>query len=151
MASNPSGNVTNNIAGNQLTYTDTGTYGTVSSRILTIFDPNGTLLSTIDMGSSLTAPYTITADQYLRFICTVADDVSGSPWVTTVNYLAQGFYTVAYLNRLVQSDACCESDFNNLDIAEKFLAAAQRFGVAGLGIAANNEILAANIYVNLQT
>lgn len=149
MPSVSSGTVTNNIAGDQLTFTDTGAYtAPVTSRILTIFDPNGTLLATIDMGSSLTTVYPITADQYLSFVLNVTD-ATGPVTPSTVNYLAQGFYTVAYLNQLAQNGCGCAGSFCNLNVAELFLAAAQRFGVAGLGIASNVNIIRANVYVNM--
>ena len=150
MASSPSGKVVASPGGLQLTYQDTGSYGTVSSRLLNIYDANGDLVtSTINMGSNLTATISITADQYLTFVCTVNDNVSGSPWITTVNYLAEGIYAQTFLNVMVSSGCGCpQGQFCNLFKAELNLQAAERYALSGLGIPADALITYANIYVN---
>lgn len=151
MASTPSGKVAqNNSAGSQLLYTDTGSYGNVSSRILNIYDCNGNLLVAYTMGSSLTQIYNITADGFSKFVCTVADDVSGSPWVTEVDYVAIGFYSVAYLNAFNGSNCGCSGNLCNLEIAELFLNASLRMNLAGNFIASNSLIIGANVYANLE-
>jgi len=150
MASFSSGTVTNSIGGTVLTFTDTGSYtAPIVSRSLQINDYNGNPLATINMGASLTAIYNITADQYITFILSVTDNTGVVP-PATVNYLAQGFYTIAYLNAITQSGCGCNGVFCNLDIAENFLKAAQRFGIAGNGVAAQSNILAGNVYANMQ-
>jgi hypothetical protein len=145
-----SGTVVNNLAGTGLTFTDTGTgYGTLVSRTLVIKDPLGNVLATINMGAALTYLYVITVDQYVSFNLTVIDNTG--TYTCQVNYLAQGFYTVSYLALIAQSGCGCNGNLCNVDIAERFLAAANRFAVAGLGVAANNNIIAANIYINMQS
>lgn len=142
-----SGVVTNNLAGNLLTFTDTGSYGTVSARTLVIKNSVGTVLTTINMGSSLTATYAISADAYFEFDLSVTDG-SGT-YTCVVDYVAYGFYTIAYLNQFSASNCGCDLNSDNLDIAEKFLQAAFRFNIANNPAASQANILAANYYVNL--
>lgn len=146
MASTASGTVTTNLAGTQLTFTDTGSYGTVSSRTLTISNANGVVLVTANMGSQLTYVYNITADAYLTFVLTVIDNLGTV--TATVNYVAFGYYSAAYLNKIAVSNCGC-GDFENLEIAELFFTASQRFALAGLGVPSNSNIVAANVYINM--
>ena len=138
-------------AGNVLTITDTGSYATVSSRTLTIYDPNGNVLSVIDMGSSLTTTYDISLPQYLSFVLVVVDN-TGS-YSTTVNYLANGIYLVAYVNVISQLGCSCNCGSQQLiyaDIAELYNSSSLRLALGGFGVAANNAILAAyNIIMGL--
>lgn len=84
------GVVTQSLDGETLTFTDSSTGITVTSRILTIYDSNGELLETIDMGGNLTATYNITADVYLSFILTL-----NTTQTVTVNYISTQFYILA--------------------------------------------------------
>lgn len=138
----------NNLIGSQLLYTDGGTgYGTLVSRILTIFDCNGNLLQTINMGASLTAIYNITADAFFQFICTVIDNTG--TYITEVDYVAIGFYTASYLNSF-NGQAPLPINNCNLDTAENFLNAALRFNVGDNFVAAQANIVLANYFVNLE-
>jgi len=151
MPSTPSGTaVENSLTGGSIIYTDTGSYGVVSSRILTIYNSAGTLLQTINMGSTLTATYTFPADVWLKFVCTVTDNVSGSPWVTTVYIVAQGYYWNAYLAQFNATNCGCQGNNCNLEKSQLSLQAALRFNLAGLAGAAsaNACIIMANYWVN---
>lgn len=55
---------------------------------LSIYDSNGTLLTTINMGTNLSTTYGITADVYLTFVLNVN---TGAATVTT-NYISTQFY-----------------------------------------------------------
>lgn len=150
MASQASGNVTSSNGGLILTFTDSGNYGTVTSRVLNIYDPNGVLLQTYNMGANLTQNYPVTADQYLSFVLTVIDNTG--TFTATVNYLAEGIYIAAYLKRITALGCNCDCHSRilcNLIAGERFLSAAERFALSGLGVAANSNIQAANVYVNL--
>lgn len=146
MASEASGTVSNNLAANLLTFTDTGTYGTVSSRILLIKDRNGIVLATINMGTNLTAPYYITADAEFDFFLTVVDNTG--TFTTHVYYPAIGFYTIAYLNRFNNNNCGCDPRGLYVDEAEANITAALRFNIAGDLVNANTCILRANILIN---
>ena len=142
-----SGEVSTSLDGKTLTFLDTGTYGTVTSRILNILDVYGNVLTQINMGASLTATYAITADAMLQFILNVND---GAAETCTVNYLAQGIYAATYLNiiKLVGCSCNCSNEtYQELSVAELFLAAANRFALGTFSvyaISANNNIIAAN-------
>lgn len=145
--STASGSVSNNISGTLLTFTDTGSYGTIISRTLVINDSNGVLLTTINMGANLTATYAITADAYLTFILTVVDNTG--TFTATVNYLAYGIYIVSFLTKLANSGCGCTGNFCNVDIAEIFLSEAQNFALFGIGPSSQANITAANVYINI--
>lgn len=145
MALTVTGVVTSNPSGNTLTFTDTTTgVGTLVSRTLNIYNANGVLLTTINMGATLSTTYSITADQYLSFVETIIDNTG--TYTGTVNIVSDGFYWVANLNMLVLFNP----NFCNITISLAFLAAAQRYGLAGNGIAAQANIILANYYVNQQ-
>jgi len=151
MASTPSGTVTQyGLNGGQALYTDTGSYGTVSSRVLTVYDFNGNVLETFTMGASLTQIYTYTADAWFHFQCVVTDNVSGSPWITDVYWVSQGFYWQTYQLVYNASNCGCVNNNLNLVISQLALADALRANLAGLEGAAqaNRAIIAANVYVN---
>ena len=94
MATVVSGNVTSGVPINGtvvLTWTDTSTGITgLISKVLVITDPLGTVLKTVTMGSGLTATYSITNDQWLRFTETVVDG-NGTNFVV-VDYVSIAFY-----------------------------------------------------------
>jgi hypothetical protein len=151
MASQPSGTaVENSLTGGSILYTDTGQYGVVSSRVLTVYDYLGNLLQTFNMGSNLTATYTFPADVWLKFVCTVTDNVSGSPWVTTIYVVAQGYYWNAYLEQFNATNCGCNGNNCNLEKSQLSLQAALRFNLAGPAGAAsaNSSIIMANYWVN---
>src|SRR5882762_5941073 len=89
--------VQNNLTGSQLLFTDAGSYtAPISSRILTIYDAYGNLLNTVNMGALLTTVFTISADAFFQFIISVTDATGVVP-PATIDYVATGFYTAAYL------------------------------------------------------
>lgn len=136
-----------NLTGSELLWTDTGTYGTIISRTLNIYDCNGDLLQTVSLGVTTTYTYTITADAFFQFICTVVDN-TGS-FSSEVDYVAIGFYTAAYLNAFT-GNVPLPINNCNLDRAENFLNASLRFNVGGNFVAANTNIILANYFVNLE-
>lgn len=144
-----SGVVTQSANGGTLTFTDTGTYGTVSSRELVIRDSDGEILDEIDMGASLTATYTITADIYASFELTVIDNTG--TYTTTVNYLSTAFYDIVFANVIAQLGCNCNCGSEQLtyaDISQLYKSAAERYALSGLAPAAQNAITAANTIIN---
>lgn len=148
MPSTPSGKVIASPGGLVLTYQDTGSYGTIVSRTLNVYDKNGTLFQgPFTMGAALTQAVNITTDQWLRFVCVVVDNTG--TFTATVNYLAEGIYIASFLNRMVTLGCGCnKNQFCDLFKAQLNLAAAEWFSIPGLGIAATSSINAANVYVN---
>lgn len=147
--STPSGKVTqNNLSGSELLYTDSGSYGTIVSRNLTIYDYQNQPLITVSMGAALTYIYTITADAWFTFECVVVDNTG--TYTTTVYYTAGGFYTAAYLNLFTATNCGCQGNNCNMEYAEYAYQAAIRFTLAGLAGAAQaqREIVAANVLIN---
>lgn len=144
-----SATITNSLDGKTLTFNDTGSYGTIISRSLQVNDFNGNPLSTINMGLTLTTPYGITADQWIQFVLTVVDNTG--TFTVTKNYLAEGIYTALFLNIMKQlgcSCNCSQEAFENLFIGEIFLMTAERFAIGSAPISAENNIVAANLYIN---
>lgn len=137
-----------NLTGSELQWQDTGTYGTVISRTLNIYDCNGNLLLTVGLGTALTYVYAITADAFFQFSATIVD-TTGS-YTSVVDYVAIGFYTASYLNAFNAAGCGCNIPQCNLEIAENFYNAALRFNLAGSSVAANGNIIAANVFVNLE-
>jgi len=158
MASTPSGTVQQyNLSGSEYLYTDTGSYGTVSSRVLTVYDYLGNVVNTYNMGSAVTQIVTLSSDGWYQFVCVVADNVSGSPWTATVYWLAGGYFIAAYLNQY-SLNGCynnTQTTNTNLTIANNAYLAALRSNLGATGynsseaIAAQNCIIAANYFVNL--
>lgn len=158
MASTPSGTVQQyNLSGSQLLYTDTGSYGTVSSRVLTVSDYLGNVVGVYTMGASVTQIVPISSDGWYQFVCVVNDNVSGSPWTATVYWLAGGYFIAAYLNQYTVNGCYnnTQTTNTNLTVANNAYLAALRFNLGSTGaasanaIAAQNCIIAANYYVNL--
>lgn len=137
-----------NLSGSELLWTDTGTYGTIISRTLTVYDCNGNVLLTVELETALTYLYTITADAFYQFVAVIVDNTG--TYTSTVDYVAIGFYTAAYLNAFNAAGCGCNIPQCNLEIAENFYNAALRFNQASSFVAANSNIIAANVYVNLQ-
>ena len=152
MGATASGNVAqNSLAGGSYLYTDSGTgYSGVTSRILTIYDANGNVVSIAgnpySMGANLTQQISNLPDGTYTFICVVSD--ANGQWTASVVFVAMGFYTATFLQRTSTSGCGCSGDSSNLDDGENELAAAQRFAVGGDLVASNNCVLGANKYVN---
>lgn len=139
-----SGNVSQAYPGNQLTFTDTSTGLSVTSRNLVIKDANGTTLQTINMGNNLTATYNITKDVYLSFILTLNGTQSA-----TVNFMSTMFYDVQAL--AVNSELTCGCSSKTCDTAMKAEYAKQRaITYYGFGQAVNAQKLmdAANTLID---
>lgn len=135
--------------GSQLIFTDTGSYTPpIASRVLTMYDPLGNVLQTFDMGTNLTQIITISADGGYRFILAVTDANGVVPPIT-IDYVAIGYYTAAYLNQFSSTNCGCDLNNCNLEVGELFLNAALRFNLAGNLAAANANVIAANVYVNM--
>ncbi len=153
MASTPSGTVVQNgLNGGSAIFTDTGSYGTVSSRILTVYDYLGNVVSPspFNMGSSLTQVFNFPLDAWFKFVCVVTDNVSGSPWTTTIYWVADGFYWDAYLNQFNSTNCGCQGNNFNMEVSQLNLNAALRFNLAGEAGAAAAQacIVAANYFIN---
>lgn len=153
MAVIPSGKVTQSVPVNgvvTLTFTDATTgLGTVSSRILVISDANGNILQTINMGSSLTATYSITQDIYASFVETIVDNTG--TYTATVNYVSTAFYIYAYAPAVVSvSSECCDTFGTILRLydAEDNKNAAVYMAQFGQGVNSQALITQANFLVN---
>lgn len=149
MPSTPSGEITlGSLSGSPLVYTDTGTYGTIVSRTLVISDYQGNVLETVNMGATLTYSYSITADNWYQFVCTVIDNTG--TFVTTIYYVSTGFYWATYLAQFVATNCGCTGNNCNLEISQSLLQAALRFNLAGQSGAASAQacIIGANYFVN---
>src|SRR3982750_3712936 len=85
-----------NLIGSQLLWVDTGTYNTIISRTLNIYDCNNNPLLTVSLGATTSYTYTITADSFFKFSAIIVDN-TGS-FTSEVDFVATGFYTAAYLN-----------------------------------------------------
>lgn len=135
-------------SGSPLTFTDTSTIsGSLVTKILVITDANGVVLATISMGALTTVTYGITADQYLTFTMTLTD--SSGAHIVTVNFLSTTFYEIAFVNVIAQQGCSCNCSYDsNINRAQNFKFAADYFALYGLGVAANNNILAANTFIN---
>lgn len=133
-----------------LIFTDTSTgLGTVTSRVLTIYNSNTVLIDTINMGLSTTATYVVTADQYLSFVETISDNVGG-PYTGTVNYLVTTFYQTAFANAMaaLPPDFMCASNtLNYIDVSYLYFQASERYALSALAPAAQNAIVAANYFI----
>ena len=136
-----------NLIGSQLLWVDTGTYNTIISRTLNIYDCNNNPLLTVSLGATTSYTYTITADAFFKFSAIIVDN-TGS-FTSEVDFVATGFYTAAYLNAFTGNVPLPISNCN-LDIAERFYTAALRFNVGGNFVAAQNNIVWANYFVNLE-
>lgn len=135
--------------GSQLQFTDTGSYTPpIASRVLTMYDPLGNVLQTFNMGTSLTQIITISADGGYRFILAVTDS-TGVVTPITIDYVAAGFYVAAYLNQFASTNCGCEFNNCNMETAELFYNAALRFNLAGNLAAADANIKAANVFINM--
>jgi hypothetical protein len=145
-----SGNITQSAGGNILTFTDTSTgVGTLVSRTLNIYDANGNLLQTINMGASLTTTYNITTDAYFQFVETIVDNTG--TYTLTINYLSTVFYQNAF-STATAAVSTYDSDYfgvtSNLSISLGYYTSAFRFFIGGFGVSANNMITQANFFVN---
>jgi len=145
-----SGVISQSLSGNTLTFTDTSTgVGTITSRILTIYDSGGTLLDTIDMGAGLTATYGITSDVYLTFVLTLTNDAAET-YTVTVNYISVRFYknAQAALAALLSVPCSCEGIVcSGLVKARESINAATTY--FNIGDAASSQIMltAADFYI----
>lgn len=133
-----------------LTFTDTTTgVGTLVSRVLNIYDCNGVLLDTINMGAILTANYYITADMYLMFIETIVDNTG--TYNGEVNFVSTSFYMSVYAPAVAAvQNYCCDTfgKVSNLSNAQNNRYAAVDMAVFGQGVVAQNLITEANFLVN---
>lgn len=104
-----SGSVSQSSDAKILTFQDTSSgMSSVTSRVLVIKDAAGTTLTTINMGSTLTATYNITADKYLSFYLTIVN--SGTTYNLQVNYMSQQFYNISQVQVIVNGGCSCDDN-----------------------------------------
>lgn len=132
-----------------LTYTDTSTgIGTITSRTLNIYDSNGDLLQTINMGTNPVATYDISSDLYLSFRETIVDNTG--TYSGEVDYLSTVFYNVSFVNVLAQLDCNCNcgnEQLNYTDIADLYLSGAEASALLSNPVSAQAYITAANYFI----
>ena len=151
MASSPSGTVVQNgLGGGSALFTDTGSYGAVSSRVLTVYDYLGNVVapSPFTMGANLTQVFNFSADAWFHFQCIVTDNLG--TYTIDVYWVAQGFYWVSYLVQFNATNCGCQGNNCNLEKSQLSLQAALRFNLAGLtgAASAQSSIVMANFWVN---
>lgn len=147
--STPSGTVVQyGILGGQALFTDTGSYSTLISRNLTVFNYLGDVIQVFNMGVNLTQIFSFAADAWFQFTCVVVDNTG--TWTTNVYFVSQGYYWDAYTNQFNSTACGCVGNNCNLEVSQLCLASALRFNLAGLAgaVSANRDILAANYFVN---
>lgn len=142
--------VTQAADGSPLTFTDNST-GIVSlvSRILNIYDSNGTLLTSINMGVTATATYAISADGYFSFVL-ITIDANGTH-TGPKNYLSSTFFKITFVNVIAQLGANCNCGSEQLtyaDIAQLYKTTADTYALLGLGTAAQTAITTANVLIS---
>lgn len=141
-----SATVTQSANGTTLTITDTSTLsGSLVSRNLIITDQNGDVLDTVNMGANPIATYTISKDGYFASTITLVDG-AGSHTII-VNYLSTAFYEITFANTISLSGCSCAS-IDYADNSYLLMQAAIRFALGGFGVAAYNNIIAANILIS---
>jgi hypothetical protein len=140
--------VENSLLGGSILYTDTGTYGAVTSRILTIYDYQGNIVTTINMGATLTATLTFPVDAWFHFQCVVIDNTG--TLTADVYLVAVGYYWFAYQNQYNASACGCNGNNSNLVISQLALASSLRSNLAGTtgAAVAQRDIVAANYFAN---
>lgn len=128
-------------------YTDTGSYGAVSSRILTVYDYLGGLFATYIMGNNLTQVVSLTVDGWFDFRCVVTDNTG--TYTKDVYYVAGGLYIDASLALFASGNCGCSGNNKNLIEADYCYQAALRYNLAGpsAAVQANQAILDAGILV----
>lgn len=138
-----------NLSGSPLLWTDTGSYGTIISRTLTIYDYQGNVLTTQSLGSTLTFDFDITSDNWYQFTGVVVDNTG--TYTSQVYYVSTGFYWVTYQSVYNASNCGCNNDNWNLVVSQLALASALRANLAGLAGAAQaqRDVVAANVFVNM--
>jgi len=151
MGSIVSGKVSPSPGGTVLTFTNTGTYSLpFVSQVLTVYDCNGNVAyGPFNMGQNLTQTVNITADGWFSFVNVITDQ-TGALSPIPVNYLAEGIYIAAFLNRLVANGCnCMPQQFCTMFKAQLNEQAAEWFAIPGLGVASQSSITAANVYINM--
>jgi len=133
-----------------LTFLDASTgVGTLVSRTLNIYDSDSVLVDTVDMGAVLTATYGISADSYLSFVETIIDNTG--TYIGTFNMETTVFFDITFVNTVAQLGCSCGSEqVNYIDISLLFRSAALILAAFGLGVAAQNNITAANTFISGQ-
>ena len=140
-----SGTVTQSADGKTLTFTDTSSGVSVTTRSLSIYDSNGDLLETINMGVSLTAEYDIATDVYLSFILTLNGSLTAE-----VNFLSTRFYDLQALTLEEALNCTCKSAKSLCNDAVKAMMAkdwAETYFIFGQGVNAQRNITAANTLI----
>ncbi len=132
-----------------LTFTDQSTgLGTVISRTLTIYDYNGVLLDTINMGASLTATFVVVADGYFSFDEQIVDNTG--TYSATFGYVCQAFYMSIYAPAVASLPTFCgdlTGQIYNLSNAQNNRYAALDMASFGQGVIAQALITRANFLV----
>lgn len=132
-----------------LTFTDTTTgLGTVSARTLTIYDYNNVLVKTINMGTSTTATFQISADGYYTFDESITDNTG--TYIGEVAFLCTAFYIAAYVQSVASNATYCGDLFGtvfNQSRAQNYRYAAIDMASFGQRVIAQELITQANFYV----
>lgn len=133
-----------------LTFLDesTGITGLIS-RTLNIYDYNGELVDTINMGTSVTANYNIQADAYYTFIESIVDGTGALP-PGTVNFLSTAFYISLFTVAVAGLVTFCGDLFGqiyNISNAQNNRYAAVDIASFGQGVVAQQLITYANFLI----
>lgn len=129
-----------------LTFTDTtaGVSGLVS-RVLAIYDDNGNLLTSINMGATLVATYTVSQDTYLLLIETIVDGSGTS--IGEFKFLSDSFFIYNFSLGVAALPSQCSDLYGtiaNLSNALINQTAAINMALFGQGVVAQALITYAN-------
>ncbi len=140
-----SGKVLQGASLSPLTFQDDSTGITVTSRSLSVYDSNGDLVNTYNMGVNLTQDVPITKDVYYSFILTLNGTQS-----TTVNYLSTRQYDLQALTLEEALDCNCKSSKSLCTDATKAMMSkdwAETYFIFGQGANAQRCIDSANTLI----
>jgi hypothetical protein len=144
-----SASVTQSIDGATLTFTDTSTDISVTSRILTISDANNIVLSTIDMGDDTTATFKISKDVYLSFDLLLNGDTHYILYYISTQFYKNGqALLAAYSHYPTKCDGISQSSLTKA--REAILAATTALSVQD-GLKAQLMLDAADYYITHPT
>lgn len=142
------GVVTQSADGTILTFTDQSSgIGTLVSRTLVITDSNNVVVSTTNMGATLTANQAITKDVFYTFTESIADNTGALPNVV-VTYLSTAFYELIFAPLANKLSLCeCVEKCLHLYKGEIAKSDAEQFALRNIATLAQSNIDAANLFL----
>ena len=137
--------ITQSADGETLVAHDDSTGISVTTKVLTVFDSNGDLIDTYNMGASLTQDVPITADGFYSMTLLI-----NSSLTTTKTYLSTRFYDLQALTLEEALNCGCSSSKSLCNDAVKAMMAkdwAETYFIFGQAVNAQRNITAANTLI----